>query len=146
MARMWILLCLGFAVLLLSGCAVESEPTAPKSSRSGNQDEVLFADQIAGSIFGTTCSIAGCHDASTVSAGLKLTPADAFAELVNIQSTEEPSLKRVEPGDPENSYLWWKIRPGGPGNGTQRMPASGSLSDDQIELIRLWIEQGAKDN
>jgi hypothetical protein len=34
---------------------------------------------------------------------------NSYANLVNVASSEVPSLKRVEPGDDNNSYLVQKI-------------------------------------
>jgi hypothetical protein len=58
-------------------------------------------------------------------------------------------MDRIEPGEPDNSYLVYKIQGnqasvGGVG---QRMPLSGCcLSQDQIETIRAWVEAGAENN
>ena len=51
------------------------------------------------------------------------------------------------PGDPENSYLVQKLR-GDPGIVGLRMPRNGPpyLTDDQINLIKQWIQDGAKNN
>ena len=50
----------------------------------------------------------------------------------------------VIPGDPENSLLGQKM------NGTQSigdiMPTAGLLPEDEIQVIRDWIEEGALDN
>ena len=56
-------------------------------------------------------------------------------------------LPYVSPGDPENSYLFRKIG-GGPycPNGEEPsdpMPQVGTLTDDQIDMVRRWIEAGA---
>ncbi len=56
-------------------------------------------------------------------------------------------LPYVAPGDPRGSYLFRKIA-GGPlcNNGDEPsmpMPMSGSLDEDQIELVRAWISAGA---
>jgi len=130
----------------LAGCAEDSDPTAPPTGNSNPTGDISFSNDIAGPIFASNCVSSNCHNSTTQAAGLDLTPSAAFAELVGVQSTQNSSLNRVEAGDPDSSYLYHKIRDGGPGNGTSRMPRGGSLSANDIELIRLWIEQGAKDN
>jgi hypothetical protein len=68
--------------------------------------------------------------------------------MVQIPSMEMPTMRRVEPGDPDRSYLYHKI------TGTQAdvggsgdpMPKGGRLSDAEIQTIRDWIAQGALDN
>jgi hypothetical protein len=97
-------------------------------------------------IFNNSCVV--CHQGQG-QAGLTLEPANAYKNLVNVASTEAPSLKRVAPGDPANSYLLAKL------NGTQ-VQAGGSgaqmpygaqpLSASQISLIQQWIQGGAANN
>ena len=62
---------------------------------------------------------------------------------MNVASAEVPSLLRVNPGNPDASYLVQKIQ----GNAAvgSRMPANGPpfLSQAQIDLIRGWIAAGA---
>ena len=68
----------------------------------------------------------------------------AYATLVNARSTEKPALMRVQPGDPDNSYLIHKLE-GRPDIVGLRMPATGGqyLTEGQIRIIRRWIELGA---
>jgi hypothetical protein len=51
----------------------------------------------------------------------------------------------VVPGDPARSLLYRKVSEDNPPVGS-RMPLGGRLTDEQITLIRLWIEQGARNN
>jgi hypothetical protein len=81
-----------------------------------------------------------CHGAS---GGLSLSSAVSFSNLVNTPSGGVPAVDRVEPGDPENSYLIWKLE-GRAGIVGSRMPLGGPfLSQEQVDLIRDWIEAGA---
>jgi len=89
-----------------------------------------------------------CHNAiGSRFNGVDLTSAAAYANLVNVASREKPSLMRVTPGDPDNSYLIHKLE-GGPGIVGLRMPFSGPpyLTDGQIVVIRRWIQLGAKND
>jgi hypothetical protein len=53
---------------------------------------------------------------------------------------------RVQPGDPENSYLVHKVE-GRAGISGVRMPFNGTaLTDGQILVIKRWIELGAPNN
>jgi hypothetical protein len=59
-----------------------------------------------------------------------------------VPSGEQPSLQRVEPGDPNNSYLIQKLE-GTAGTG-RRMPLNGTpLAQADINVIRQWIAEGA---
>jgi hypothetical protein len=66
--------------------------------------------------------------------------------IVNVRATLRPDLARVAPGDPEGSLLIHKIRPDQPVEQYgPRMPYSYAvLSPDQVDLVRQWIEQGAR--
>jgi hypothetical protein len=64
------------------------------------------------------------------------------AMLVNVPSTEVPSLLRVRPGDPDNSYLIQKLE--GTAAVGARMPlGGGALPAATIAAIRQWITDGA---
>ena len=66
----------------------------------------------------------------------------AYANIVHIPSVENPSLLRILPNDPANSYLYRKIT--GSGITGDRMPqGQAPLTDAQISLIRDWIRRGA---
>ena len=52
-------------------------------------------------------------------------------------------MDRVEPGDPDNSYLIRKLE-GGPNINGQQMPFGGPPLDQAvIDDIRQWISDGA---
>jgi Ca2+-binding RTX toxin-like protein len=92
------------------------------------------------SIFSQRCD--HCHSGSGAPQGLRLDVANSFGDLVDVPSQEVPSLKRVEPGDPDNSYLVQKIEGTAAVGG--RMPLGGSrLPQAEIDLIRQWISEGA---
>jgi hypothetical protein len=84
-------------------------------------------------VFDERCATAYCH--GTGSGGLYLT---SYAQLMAGTSNHGPV---VIPGDGEGSILVQKLR-GTAGFGGL-MPPSGSLSDDTINLISLWIDEGA---
>jgi hypothetical protein len=75
-----------------------------------------------------------------------LTAGHTYASLVNVTSIENPALKRILPGDPDNSYLVLKIQ-GSPGISGQQMPLTGGpLSQAQIDEVRAWVAAGALNN
>jgi len=111
-------------------------------------DEGPFATSHAASIqpiWNANCITATCHDLSNPQAGLDLTPASAFIELVNKRSGQAP-IDLVEPLDPSKSYLWHKLlntqrSVGGSGssmpNGRPRLPEAS------LRIIEQWILEGA---
>ncbi len=101
-------------------------------------------DDIQANVFTPTCSTSGCHTGpagGALPSGMDLSDADAsFANLVGISSTQQPSLSRVEAGDPDNSYLVQKIE----GTAGSRMPLGGApLDQATIDDIKQWISDGA---
>jgi Ca2+-binding RTX toxin-like protein len=100
---------------------------------------VSFTTQIQ-PIFTGRC--VSCHSGSNPPRGLKLDAPNSFANLVNVASVEVPSLKRVKPSDPDNSYIVHKVE--GTASVGSRMPLNQQpLTTDQISLIRQWIIAGA---
>ena len=91
-------------------------------------------------LFTPTCAISGCHNGRenpTLSAGV------AYNNIVNVQSSR--GVDYIEPGDPNNSYLYRKIT--GVNIQGARMPRSGSaLSQAVTNSVRVWIENGALNN
>jgi hypothetical protein len=134
----WVLL------LLLSACAgngegldePDEEPLTPP------QEAPTFSD-IQTMIFIPICV---CHVGAAAPLGLVLDTADSIDMLVNIPSAEVPDLFRVEPGNPDDSYLVRKLE-GGPDIVGSPMPLGGPpLDQDMIDQVREWILAGALDN
>jgi len=111
-----------------------------------NATPTVRLSQLQATIFTPKCS--GCH--SGVGAGLpgvqNLTAGNTFAAIVGVASIEQPTLRRVTPGDPDHSYLVQKIE-GAAGISGQRMPLGGPfLAQSEIDQVRAWIAQGALNN
>jgi hypothetical protein len=75
---------------------------------------------------------------------MNLSSADeSFAALVGVASLQVPTLSRVAPNDPDNSYLVQKIE--GSAAGGARMPFGGAPLDPAVIAdIRQWITNGAQ--
>lgn len=94
-------------------------------------------------IFTASCAFSGCHGGSSPQQGMNLRAGAAFANIVNVPSREQPSLDRIEPSDPDNSYLYLKVLGDSSISGV-RMPRGGAmLSRNLLDLLREWIERGA---
>lgn len=98
--------------------------------------------RVQNEIFSPNCTAAGCHSGSSPPDGLLLTQGSAWANIVNVNSVQMPSLLRIEPGDPDNSYLVRKVE--GDGIVANRMPlGQDPLPQELIDLLRAWVENGA---
>jgi len=93
-----------------------------------------------------TCAQAGCHSGANAQQGQNLEAANAYANIVNVPSTEKPSVLRVKPGDGDNSYLYQKITGASGIVGSQMPLAGGALAPADVDKIELWIDQGAPNN
>jgi hypothetical protein len=112
-----------------------------------NAVPVSFAD-IQAQVFGPICSV--CHTGPTsgnLPSGMNLSSAaSSYAALVNVTSIQQSGLLRVEPGNPDDSYLIRKLE-GGPGITGGQMPQGGPFLDQAtIDTIRQWISDGAPNN
>lgn len=92
-------------------------------------------------LYTTYCS---CH-VSGIAGVLDLGP-DGYANLVDVPSTQLPSMDLVEPFDPTLSYLWQKLKDtqlavGGTGD---QMPKSAPpLDGPTLMAVEAWILEGA---
>ena len=128
--------------LLAAGCGKLAElPSDPGGGLPPPDPTATFA-RVQSTVFTTNCTTIGCHDRLGQQSQLVLTADRSYAAIVNVPSVETPSLSRVAPGDPSNSYLYRKII--GSGITGDRMPqGQPPLSDAQIALVRDWIRRGA---
>jgi hypothetical protein len=134
-------------VLLTAACAGNGEgldangrPLAPGSGGSLPPLSADF-DSLQANIFTPICSV--CHAGASAPEGLHLDAGNSYNMLVGVPSTEVPSILRVKPGDPDNSYIIQKLE-GHAAVGGQ-MPLGGPyLSTATIAFVRQWITDGAQ--
>ena len=125
------------AVWCVAGCVQTAQ--APQPDGAG----VIFAD--VQSVFTRECVM--CHQPYDAKGELTLHPGGAWANVVNVTSSQMDMLL-VKPGDPEQSYLYRKLtdtHTEAGGNG-EEMPFDARLTATQLEIVRSWIEQGARNN
>jgi hypothetical protein len=117
----------------------------------GAQNNDFFASKVA-PIFGTAITLGSkvgkctlCHYPGS-STGLDiLSPFDAETGLVNAPSLFS-SKARVVPGSPDDSFLVEKLRDEKPSGG-QAMPLHyARLSASEIDVLRQWIADGARED
>jgi hypothetical protein len=99
--------------------------------------------QVQSTVLTPNCT--GCHVGANAPAGLRLDAGNSYAMLFNVASTQVPTILRVAPGDPQNSYLVQKIEGRAAVGG--RMPLGRDpLPQASIDLVRSWIAGGAQMN
>jgi hypothetical protein len=138
------------SLILLFGCAGNGagldENGNPIGSDNGGSP-VAFDPRFSNiqeNVFNRICI--DCHVGVAAPEGLRLDAQNSFANLVNVPSQEQPDLLRVNPGNPDLSYIIRKLE-GGPGITGGQMPLDRVPLDPRtITAIRLWIAQGALQN
>jgi len=132
--------------LLLAGCTagngegLDENGGVPPVTPPGASD----FQQIQDTIFTPICT--NCHIGATAPQGLRLDAANSYTLLVNAASSEVPGTLRVNPGNPDASYIVQKLE-GNQAVGA-RMPFGGPyLSQTQIDLVRgtLRVNPGNPD-
>lgn len=138
MAKLWAL-CMTCA---LGACAGDGdgldENGRPLEEDSGTLQPTF--QSIQARVFTPACT--GCHAGASAPLGLRLDEGSSYALLVNAASVEVPSLLRVQPGNPDASYLIQKLE--GTAAVGSRMPLNAPpLPAETIAVVRQWIANGA---
>lgn len=107
------------------GMGCQHDPIIPPAP------QISFAEQIA-PILISNCATTGCHDGSS-SGDEDLPPLRNYEEI----------RKHVKPGNARDSKIYKYITAI---DGEDAMPPDRPLTEEQIQLIFLWISQGAKNN
>jgi hypothetical protein len=132
-----IMAALGAAVTL--SCSDLGDPAPPPTGPVVVPTEVKFGRDVQ-AIFNSRCAISGCHVAPTPTAGLVLSAGVSYGNLVNVPTQVFTPGVRVTPGDLSNSVMWLLLQSG-------MMPATGGrITATQLEIIRIWIEDGTPNN
>jgi len=90
-----------------------------------------------------TASCIRCHSGASAPQGLSLADGVSYDQIVSVASNQQGDLLRIDPGNPDDSYLLRKVL-GTPGISGAQMPLGGPfLNSDDIQTITDWIAAGA---
>ena len=102
---------LAVVLVVLTSCAPGSGEGLNVSGRplseGGNVPLAATLESIQVNVFDTSCTV--CHAGAAAPVGLRLDAGSSFTNLVGVPSQQVGSLLRVEPGDPDRSYLIQKL-------------------------------------
>lgn len=115
----WMILGLCFALFMTNSCQHEG-------ISADQLEPICFTEQVL-PIFQNSCGTSGCHDAKTAEEGY------VFTDYAGI-------MKSITPGNADKSKAYKAIT-----SNLEIMPPDNPLPQDKRTLIRLWIEQGAKE-
>lgn len=129
---------------LLWGCAPGSGDGLSVNGRpiseGGNVPLAATLESIQVNVFDAACTV--CHAGAAAPLGLRLDAGNSFVNLVGVSSRQVGSLLRVEPGNPDRSYLIRKLE--GTASEGDQMPLGGApLPQSTIDFVRQWILDGA---
>lgn len=115
----WLILGLGLAIFLTNSCTHEGI-TADQT------EPICFTEQVL-PIFQNSCGTSGCHDAQTREGDY------VFTDYASI-------MKSITPGNASKSKAYQAMI-----SNVEIMPPNNPLPQDKRTIVRLWIEQGAKE-
>ena len=127
--------------LLLSACLYGCGGGGGDSTPTGPTSNVSFASSIQ-PIFTSFCI--SCHTPGGTSAFLPLTTSVSYSNLVNKTSTQPSGGTLVIPGNSADSVLYKRIS--GSSVGDQMPKGLPPLGTTDQNLIKTWIDEGAKNN
>ena len=113
-------------------------------------DGPVTVDALRTQIFRPGCTFSACHGSSEAG-GLNLSGEDVAEVLRTHTPTGNTTLKLVEPGDPEQSWLYQRVATCNPvdadGAPVTHMPLNSPrlLAPEAVALLRDWIAAGAPD-
>jgi hypothetical protein len=144
-----------FSAVLAIGCS--SAPSGESSDASASDDgggcnlafcptdatsDVPLELQVKG-VIDHICDNAECHGlGGSGVAFLAFTAGNEFTDIINVPSTERPSMLRVKPGDPDNSYVFHKLNCDG-FIIDACMPLGIQGPSAFAQMFHDWIEAGA---
>lgn len=124
---------------VFAGCvAAAVDETGPQET-----DAVAPSREDVRAVLDARCVL--CHQGPFADGALDLTPGPGV--LVDVASTEVPSMKLVAPGSLDDSYVWHKLQGTAldVGGVDSQMPFDGTapLSEPELATIAGWITAGA---
>jgi len=138
--RRAIVVCLGLAALAAAGCGTKKK--LPFEPGGGPPPPDATFTRVQGEVFSVSCALSGCHSGSSPTGGMNLSAGVAYGNIVLVPSTERADLDRIQPGEPDLSYLVKKIR-GDPDIVGSPMPLIGTITSAQRQLVIDWVRRGA---
>ena len=127
-----------FILSIISCCSCvhhNKEEVKPVADCSTVLPQTVFFNHDILPLFGKNCSLSGCHSGTSPAGNLNLEPSVAYSKL------SKPGSGYIDTLNPEHSVLYSALV-----SVSNPMPPTGNLDKCDIELIRRWMLQKAKNN
>ena len=93
---------------------------------------------------GYGCNNVSCHGSPIISSNYSVSTYGDF--VTSGEQATALNICVVKPGDPDNSYLVWKLE-GRSGIAGVQMPQTGAkMTPQDIAMVKTWILEGARNN
>ncbi|MBF0431739.1 MAG: hypothetical protein HQK83_10700 [Fibrobacteria bacterium] len=127
---------LGSLGILLSGCLSSNDADQEQISNYSDSASIIF-QEIENTILIPKCRV--CHYGIYAPHGLSFSEDSSRTDLKNTFSKKVPALLLIAPGQPDSSYLIWKIEGRSEIEGAPMPNLALPLSQEDIDLIRKWV-------
>lgn len=136
-----------------TGGDVDLDPVKPCVDASGDAEPAVepTLTNLRSTLFNPSCTFSSCHGGKTP-VHLGLDRADLHAVLLGEPVLADTTMPLVDPGDPDNSWLYQLLSRCDPQDDSDvvhiHMPfnAPTLLDERTIATFRAWIEAGAQDD
>lgn len=129
-------------VLAVAAAGCGTKKTLPFEPGGGPPSPDATFTRVQNEVFSVSCALSGCHSGASPTGGMNLSAGVAYGNIVGVPSTERADLDRIQPGDPDRSYMVKKLRGDADIVGS-RMPLVGSITAAQLQLVVDWVRRGA---
>lgn len=129
-------------LILLSSCSDHIIDSTPSIDQVLNTDLISskFSD-IQSKVFNKSCALSGCHVTGVQAPNLS---GNAYNVIVSKPSTQ--TLNYIEPGKPNQSYMYLKLINANGISGFRMPQNAPQLQQAVIDSISAWILNGALNN
>jgi hypothetical protein len=118
-----------------------ADTTQPATVSFANDIVPLFAELSNG---GYGCADAGCHGGAFLSSNYSVASYEAV--LTPGDEVTNRRICLVKPGAPEDSYLVMKLEGRTGIDGVQMPNGQNPLTAEDLQKVKTWILEGARDN
>jgi hypothetical protein len=135
-----------FSLLLIIALACSDNSTNPESPDIVLPGSNVTYSKHVGPLFAAKCAIpGGCHDTIDKAGGVNFSNVSTYPEIMqHVVTTQVGDFQLVSPGSSDNSFLYRILNEAVPP--ISKMPKNGPpwLNDNNLNGVKVWIDEGAE--